>query len=127
MFKKSFKVKIVLPTFIVLVALVVILNIFLSVRFSALGDSLINERLVANINTLKLYIKDSRENSRVAAVSMAMNPRTIEAIKKRDTNEIIRLLTPTHDLHRINYYTICDNEGIVLARTYQPDKFGDSI
>ena len=48
--KKSFKTKIILPTFIVLIVLVIVLNVFLSHRFTAFGNNLINEKLLANSN-----------------------------------------------------------------------------
>ncbi|MCL1818434.1 MAG: cache domain-containing protein, partial [Spirochaetaceae bacterium] len=127
MIKKSFRIKIIIPTVVVLVALVVTLNIFLSVRFSALSDALINEKLVANSNSLKLYLEESRANSKVAAVSMAANPDAVKAIRERDRNEILRLFAPTRDLYRISYFTLCDNEGKVLVRTYEPASFGDSV
>ena len=30
-------------------------------------------------------------------------------------------------MYKINYYTICDSNGIVLARTHEPNNFGDSV
>ena len=125
--KKSFKLKIIIPTVVVLVALVVCLNIFLSVRFSALSDSLVNEKLIANANSLKLHLDNSRRNSRVAAVSMALHPNTVKAIRERDRNKMISLFNPMKDLYRITFFTICDHEGKVLARTHEPGHFGDSI
>ena len=110
-----------------MIALVVILNIFLSLRFSAIGNDLINEKLVANTNSLKLYLNDSEVNSKVAAASMALNSDIVKAVKQRDTQELLRLFNPMHDIYRINYYTITDINGIVLARTYDPENFGDSI
>jgi len=125
--KKRYRVRIIIPAVIVLTALVVILNIFLSLKFSALNNALIDEKLAANINSLKLYLDNSKANSRMAAVSMALNPNAIKAIRDRNTNELLNLFTPTHDLYRVNFYTICDNEGIVLVRTHEPEHFGDSV
>ena len=126
-FTKSFKLKIILPTVTVLVVLVISLNIFLSVRFSALGDALIREKLIVNVNSLNNFLESSRVSSQAAAVSMALNPNAIEAIKERDTSGLLRLFTSTHDLYGINYYTITDSEGVVLVRTHEPESFGDSI
>ena len=58
---------------------------------------------------------------------MSLNVNAIKAIKKRDREEILKVFTPMSDLYQITYYTICDNEGNVLARTYKPEVFGDSI
>ena len=54
MFKKSFKGKIILPVSIIIVALVVILTTFLSIRYRSFSNSLINDELTANISSLNL-------------------------------------------------------------------------
>jgi len=125
--QKSFKEKIIFPTVIVLVALVVVINVFLSARFSELRDSLINERLIAITNGLKHYLESSEENTKAAAISMAINPNAVKAIRERDKDAIISIFTPTHDLYRINYYLICDKEGVVLARTQGSEIYSYSL
>ena len=127
MFKKSFRGKIILPTVIVLLVLVVGLIFYLSSKFLAYNDSIINKTIAADVNNLKFHLNTSKDASKAAAVSMALNIHAIEAIKKRDRDEILRIFTPMPDLYRITYFTICDNEGRVLARTYLPDNFGDSV
>ena len=127
MFGKSFKIKIIIPAVVVLAALVIALNVFLLVNFSTQRDALIGEKLSANINSLKLYLDNSKANSRAAAVSMALNPDVVRAVRERGTGELLRIFTPTHSLYRINYYTICDSNGTVLARTHEPANFGDSV
>ncbi|MDR0448449.1 MAG: cache domain-containing protein [Treponema sp.] len=124
---KNFLGKTIIPATILLVALVIILNIFLSVRFIGFSDSLIEEKLLADINSLKLYLDDSSGNTRASAVSMAINPDAIKAIKDRDMNELLKVCIPMLDIYRINYFTVCDKDGIVLLRTYDPENFGDSI
>jgi methyl-accepting chemotaxis protein len=125
--RKSFRSRIIIPTIIILFVLVVLLNVFLSVRFSTLSDAHVSEQLIANANSLKFYLNESMANSRAAAVSMALNPEAVKAIKERDRDEILRLFSNVWELYRINFYTICDNEGIVLARIHSPGQFGDSI
>ncbi|MCL1836232.1 MAG: hypothetical protein FWG46_01655, partial [Treponema sp.] len=125
--KKSFRIKIIIPIVIVLVALVVTLNIFLSLRFSAIRDTLADEKHVANINSLYRYLATNEAASRAAAVSMAANPAVIRAIKERNTNELLLIFSRVQDLYWVNYYTICDSEGVALARTHDPGNFGDSV
>ena len=124
---KSFRYKIIIPTVIVLVALVFVLNFFLSVRFSALSETLVHEKLVSNCNSLKFYLEDSKANTKVAATSMAHNPEAVKAIAERDTAEILRLFSSVKDLYRISYFTICDDTGTVLMRTHEPGITGDSL
>jgi PAS domain S-box-containing protein len=123
---KKLSGKIVLAAIIVLIAAIIVMNIFLSIRLVEHNNSFINEKINSYISGLKLYLDDSKNNSKIAAISMASKPDVIKAVKERDRGELLRLLVP-HLVLRASYYTISDNEGIVLARTYQPEIFGDSL
>ena len=127
MLRTSLKFKIIMPTVTIFAVLVITINAFLSIRFSALSNTLINEKLIASTNSLKLYLTESMAISRAAAASMALNPEAVKAIKERDRNAILKAFSPMLELYRINLCTICDNEGNALARVHAPDSFGDSI
>jgi len=127
MFRKSFKGRVILPSVLILSILVVSLNVFLSVRFSLLNNALINEKLATNIKSLHFYLDDNKANTRTAAVSMSFNSGVIKAIRERDREKLLRLFIPMCDQYKIGYYTITDNKGNVLIRTYEPDHFDDSI
>ncbi|MCL1828188.1 MAG: response regulator [Oscillospiraceae bacterium] len=111
----------------ILIVVIAAQIVFLSVSFAAFSDFLISEKLISNINGLKHYLEDSKAYSKAAAVSMAVNQDAVRAIEQRDTEELLRLFTTTHDLFRVNYYTVTDREGIVLARTHEPENYGDSV
>jgi PAS domain S-box-containing protein len=125
--EKIFKMKIMLVITIAFIISFIILNIFLSIRYIESSNSLMNERLAVSINSMKLYIDDSKDKSRDAAVLMAFNSDMVKAVKKRNREEILQLFTPVYNLYRKQYYTISDAEGIVLARSYDPGNFGDSV
>ena len=125
--KKSFKIKIIIPTIIVLVALVVLINVFLSIRLSGIGNKLVNEKLISVKSSLEYYINESKGKTNVAALTVALNPDVIEAVGRRDTDALVDLLSPVCGLYLIDYFTITDKDGIVLARTFEPGSFGDSI
>ena len=127
MFKNILQGKSIISIFIISVVLVIALIIFLSVRFAEFSESLINGKLVANINSLNLYLDESQSNSKAAAVSMMSVPEVINAIKEKDREKLLQIFVPMIDLYRISYYVICDNEGKVLARTHEPESYGDSI
>ena len=127
MLKKSFKLKILLPTTAIIVVLVLVINVFLSLRFSAISSDLIHDKLVANANSLSLFLDNSRANSRAAAVSMARYPNAINAVRDQNHDELLYIFTLAQELYGVNYFTITDINGIVLARTHDPDNFGDSI
>ena len=124
--KRTFKFKILIPTATVIVAVVVLISIFLSLRLASMGNSLINEKLFAITNSLELHLEESEAKTRAAAVSMARDPEVAEAIKDGAIDEILRLLAPSLDLYGVTYYMVTDTDGIVLARTNEPESFGDS-
>jgi diguanylate cyclase (GGDEF)-like protein len=99
----------------------------LSVKFLSYSDSLISDKLATNVNSLKFYLDDCVANTKAAAISMATNTDVIKAVKSRNTSKLIQIVSPMCELYRIQYYTICDYKGIVLARTYDHEYFGDSI
>jgi diguanylate cyclase (GGDEF)-like protein len=53
MFRRSFRSRIIIPTVIVLFVLVVFLNVFLLIRFSALSDAHVSETLIANAHSFR--------------------------------------------------------------------------
>jgi methyl-accepting chemotaxis protein len=127
MFRKSFKGKIIFPIVAIIVTLVFGLSYYMSMQFADLSNSLVSEKIITITNNLNFFIINSRKNSIVAAVTMAQNPQAIQAIKKRDRNEMLRIFTQTQDLYQVNFYTITDNKGIALARTHESNTFGDSV
>ncbi|MCL1905809.1 MAG: diguanylate cyclase [Clostridiales bacterium] len=127
MHRKSFKFKIIIPTVVILVALVVSINIFLSIRFSSIGQFLINEKLSAITNSLDFYLNESEAKSNVAATSMALNSGVIKAVREHDTEELLHLFNVACNTYRIDYFAITDGEGNVLARTHDPENKLDSI
>ncbi|MDR0442093.1 MAG: cache domain-containing protein [Treponema sp.] len=129
MSNKNFKGQAIIPTIILLNASIIILNVFLSVRFIGFSNSLIDEKLAANIESLKLYLEESQANTRASAESMAMfKPDVIKAVKQRDRDALLHICDQSMlDLYRIDYFTISDSEGRVLLRTYDPDKKGDFV
>jgi diguanylate cyclase (GGDEF)-like protein len=124
---KSFKGKIILPTILILIILVVIISYYLSIKFLNYSNSLIDEKIHTNANTLKLNLVEAENKAQVACFSMAINPEARRAIKSRNKEEIIRVFTSNYEKFRVNFFTICDSKGVVLVRTHEPDRFGDSL
>jgi diguanylate cyclase (GGDEF)-like protein len=103
------------------------LSYYTSVRVTAYADRLVDEQLHANSSSLKLFLDTGINNTKAAAISMALNPDAIRAVRSRDRNEIKRVFSPSLGLYKISFYTITDEKGTVLLRTSELDQFGDSI
>ena len=127
MFKKSLKSKIIFASVASLAVLTIVLVSYMILKFSFYDNFLANERITASANSLKFQLDNFKARSRIAAISMAGNTKAVEAIKKRDKDEILKIFTPMQTLYRVNFYTITDNKGIVIARTHEANYFDDSI
>ena len=127
MFMSSFKGKIILPTVVILITLTVVLTSYISLEFFKYSNTLIDEKIASNTQSLEYYLRTGANHSKVAAMSMAHNLDAIAAIKARDRGKILEIFAPTNELYQIGFYTVTDEKGIVLARTHDPDRFGDSV
>jgi diguanylate cyclase (GGDEF)-like protein len=125
--KSNFKMRIILPTVIIMVVLSATMSFFSSVKFITFSNYLVDKNLAVDINALKLHLEYYKRCSITASTTMAKNPDAIKAIKSRDRKEIIRIFSQNHDSYQVNYYTITDEKGIVLGRTHEPDAYNDSV
>jgi len=121
------KWKIIVPMSCILVLLALITTIFASIRFAGYTEILFNERISVAANGLKKYLIDCEGNSKIAALAASTDIKIISAIANRDKKEIISLLLSKMDLYHVNFVTITDEKGIVIARTHEQERYGDSI
>ncbi len=127
MFKKSLSSKFVLTVIMILLTSLLILSIFLVRGFSKYNENTLEAKLSNTKFAIMDALESEKQKSVVASTISAKDPSVIEAIKNKDKNKIIEILTPTLELYGINYFTVTDADGNVLARTHEPNKFGDSV
>ena len=124
---QSLKGKIIFPLVIILFLLVSIITAYSAFVFISYSSLLKNEIISVNVKNLESYLERFENSTKTAAVSAAMLSDAVTAIKNRDTKEIIEILNPLADLFDINYFTVTDENGIALARTYEPERFGSPV
>jgi len=122
----NMKRKILIPISIIVTALTAITFVFSSIRFSGYTSVLFDEMIKVSADGVKIYISECESTSRDAAVSASENPDVIEAVQNRDSEAIIRTIT-SMGLSGVDFFTVTDENGIVLARTHSPDTLGDSV
>ena len=127
MIRRSLKTKIIIPTVSIFAMLVLVMTVFSSIKFTNYMDTLLGEKITIIANGLNTYLKTCEISSRAAAVSVSGRADVVNAVKERNTQEMIRILTPTLELYNIDYYTVTDENGNVLARTHRHDRFSDSV
>ena len=126
MIKHSLKSKIILPSVIILFFLFVLLTAYSLYEFLYFTGNLARENIAVTAKHLKSYLAECERNSRAAAVSASRFPDVVRAVRERDREAILNAANPLLELYDITYITITDNNGIALARTYEPARFGDS-
>ena len=127
MIRQSLKGKIILPSVIILVFLVAFLTAYSSYEFIHFTSSVANENIAIIAKHLNNYLEQYEGHTKAAAVSTSVFSEVRKAVSERDRGEIIRILDPMTELFEVTYFTVTDADGIVLARTYEPGRFGDIV
>ena len=126
MIKRNLRKKIIIPTVSILVFLVVIITAYSSTRFLKYTEDRLNSNITATAKGLNNHLKNCEQISMAAAVSMALRDNVISAVEEQNTRAILELLTSLIALYGVDYYTVTNSEGTVLARTHYPERYGDS-
>ncbi|MCL2877358.1 MAG: ATP-binding protein [Acidobacteria bacterium] len=119
--------RILIPMACILAVLVVTAIVISSIRISKYTNILLDERIAVAANGVKKTISDCKDYSRLAAVAAAADKDVIRAVNERNTGEIVRRLTGSLDLYHVDFFTVTDETGTVLARTHYPDDYSDSV
>jgi len=121
------KWKIFVPVGCILIVLVINTIVFSSIRFTRYTELLFHERISVAANGLKKYLADCERDSQIAAHTASEDPKVIAAIEKKDKDEIIDVLLSSIDAYHVEFFTVTDADGNVLARTHEQGKYGDSV
>jgi signal transduction histidine kinase/CheY-like chemotaxis protein len=127
MMKHSLKSKIIWPSVIILTFLGIFFTAYYLNEFKRFTNSMARENISITARHLDSFLKQCERGSTSAAVSVSRFPDIIKAIKERDTQELLRILIPLTGLFDVTYFTITDENGIAIARTFEPSWFGDSV
>ena len=125
--KLKLKSKILLPVIVLMVLVVIVATVFSSVRFSGFAQSLFSDSVDLAARSMIKYLRESELATRTVADSLASSPEIRQAVVRRDTDGILRLLGPSLRSAGVDSLTVTDSKGVVLARTHEPMYFGDSI
>jgi signal transduction histidine kinase len=127
MYKALRKEGFIFPISLFLIIVIILLNIFMCIRFVNYSGVLIQQKLDLCKNSLDLFLSHSWNKSILAAIEMSKNPEAIKAIRERDTENGIRVFTEVLDVYGVNYFTVTDESGYAICRTHEPERFGDSL
>lgn len=116
-----------LPTAVLIIALLVITLTFTVTQFSSFNDYLIEQRLEAVTNSVRYLIDDTRQMVIDVGLAVSYDPRLPQVMLTGDTQEILRVSRILAEEYGVTYITVAGANAYVLARTDEPDRYGDMI
>jgi len=126
---KGFKLKgkIVLPTAVLVVLLLAVVIVFSITRFNNFADYMMQERIQAAANGIRDIIEEHRLLTIDVGFQVGSDPRIIAGILNEDTPELLRVASMLAEYHNFAFFSIMDRNAYALARTHQPQNYGDLI
>ncbi|MCL1843264.1 MAG: methyl-accepting chemotaxis protein [Defluviitaleaceae bacterium] len=131
----SLKSKIVIPSVVVLAALVVFIIVYSAVSIGNFADEVTEQRLETAIQTTNSYMESLQERARVASLAAAENAdilhylRTWNAgINRAETRQaLLDFLDTLKPELGIDTIVIIDQDASVLLRSHAVAQYGDSV
>lgn len=123
----SIKKKLIGSTLIITVLAVLITVGPALLIFSKYTDKVSQEQAIRGMEGLNTLLEDYKKLAISSAVLFASNPELVKAVQNKDTVAILGLLSPLLSEAKVDFVTITDEKGNVLARTHDPGKKGDSV
>ncbi|MCL2035417.1 MAG: PAS domain S-box protein, partial [Oscillospiraceae bacterium] len=90
-------------------------------------DHSINDKINVASVVAENKIASFKSQSHMAAIIMAGNKELIGAIKSNDRDKILAAAIKLPDPAKVDFCAVLDSEGTVLARTHDPERYGDSL
>ena len=95
--------------------------------FTDYADSSAKEQARSGVEGLHNLLEESKNDMKAKAVMLAVNPDVGRAVEARDTAQVLAIMGKILKEAPIDSVSISDNQGVVIARTHEPSKKGDSI
>lgn len=125
--RHSLKFKLVAFIFLITILLVSAILTNNILKFDKYVNTSIRGDVLRSNEVLKDKIDELKKDSIEIALQMAVNPNVIKAIEQKNTENIIKVLKPIISNSEMDFVTVSNNKGIVIARTSDPGKKGDSV
>jgi methyl-accepting chemotaxis protein len=123
----SIGVKLLIFTVItVLIAITVIVSTALF-QFNSFNNIVSEEQAIKGMQGLNSSIEDYKEQSLKHAKMLSLNSEVINAVEEKDYNSIYNIVSFLSEEAKIDFITVTDTSGIILAHTHDSNKKGVSI
>ena len=95
--------------------------------FNRYVASATQESAVNGMEGFDSLLEEYSQNAESSARLIAANPDLIEALATKDKNSVLQKAAPLAKATTLDFITLTDENGTVVARTHAPEKQGDSI
>jgi len=123
----KFRSKIILPTGLLILALLLITLTIAVTQFNSFNDDMINERLHTAAHNVRNLTDDIRRMTIDIGIEVTQDPRMVAAYLTGDRDEIARVANQMVDIYGVTYVTAFNTDGIVWERTHEPNNHNDMI
>jgi len=123
----SIKMKILIPMVALTIAAVVatlISNIF---QYTGYVDAVMEDRVNTASRVAEKEIEMLKSASSTASLYLAEDSAIVEAVARGDRNAVLTRSIQLQTETGVEFCTITDGKGTVLARSHEPEKYGDAI
>ncbi|WP_285716745.1 cache domain-containing protein [Pelosinus sp. IPA-1] len=95
--------------------------------FSDIMQKMNEDRALQGLEGLASIIEMVKQDALDHGSMLAVNPTLVSAIESKDTVQILGLLQPAVKKAKLDFATVTDGKGIVIARTHAPANNGDDL
>ncbi len=94
---------------------------------SNITQNILLDHSKAGMEGIAKTIEDLRKQALLQASLLSEYSGVAQAIEEKDTEKVLTILTPLAKGLGLDFITVGDAAGVVIARTHEPNKRGDSI
>jgi methyl-accepting chemotaxis protein len=125
---RSLRIREKLAVYIVLliVVAVVCVTIPASYYFSASMERVYEQNAVKGMEGLNSLIENYKKEAANYGAGFVKNTEVVRAVEAKDAAAVVRVLTPLIKEAKLDFATVTDEKGVVIARTHETKK-GDSV
>ncbi len=108
--------------FLILAISIPITNLFTNVVYSTA-----EEQALTGARGLLTSMRNEVSHAKNAALALSFRSDLGKALQENDRNKLLQLVLPLLQEMQMDFVTLSDPKGMVLLRSHQPEKFGDSV
>ena len=95
--------------------------------FTDYADTIAKQQARSGVQGLHNVLEESKQEMKMRAIMLAANPDVARAVEAKDTALVLSVVGQILKDIPVDSVTISDEKGIVIARTHEPGKKGDSV